>query len=64
MFFGHLPELLIVLVILLLVIGPGKIPSIGGAVGKSIREFKRERAEVRAAPRETGLPEPEAPRQG
>jgi sec-independent protein translocase protein TatA len=34
-------ELVIVLVIVLLIFGAGKLPSIGGALGKSIREFKK-----------------------
>lgn len=36
-----LPELLIILVIVLLIFGAGKLPQIGGALGKSIREFKK-----------------------
>jgi len=36
-----LPELLIILVIVLLIFGAGKLPQIGGAIGKSIREFKK-----------------------
>jgi sec-independent protein translocase protein TatA len=34
-------ELLIVLVIVLLVFGAGKLPQIGDALGKSIKNFKR-----------------------
>lgn len=33
-------ELGLILVIALVVFGPGKLPDIGKAVGKSIREFK------------------------
>jgi sec-independent protein translocase protein TatA len=35
-----LPELLIVLVIIIIVFGVGKLPEIGGALGKGIREFR------------------------
>jgi len=35
------PELLIILVILLLVFGAGRVAELGGALGKSIREFKK-----------------------
>lgn len=35
------PELLIILVIVLLIFGAGKLPQIGAAMGKSIREFKK-----------------------
>lgn len=38
-----LPELTIILVIVLLVFGAGKLPDIGKALGKSIHEFKREK---------------------
>lgn len=34
-------ELIIVLVIVLLVFGVGRLPEVGGALGKSIREFRR-----------------------
>lgn len=33
-------ELIILLVIVLVIFGAGKLPEIGGALGKSIREFK------------------------
>jgi len=35
------PELAIILVIVLLIFGAGKLPQIGNAIGKSIREFKK-----------------------
>ena len=35
------PELLIIMVILVLVFGAGRLSDIGGAMGKSIREFRR-----------------------
>ena len=34
-------ELIIVLVVVLLVMGPGKLPEVGAAFGKTIREFRR-----------------------
>ena len=34
-------ELVIILVIALLVLGPGKLPDVGAALGKSIREFRK-----------------------
>jgi sec-independent protein translocase protein TatA len=35
------PELLIILVIIVIVFGVGRLGDIGGAVGKGIREFRR-----------------------
>lgn len=34
------PELILVLVIALVVFGPGKLPEVGKSLGKSIGEFK------------------------
>ncbi|HXE94954.1 MAG TPA: twin-arginine translocase TatA/TatE family subunit [Dongiaceae bacterium] len=41
MFGFGMPEMIIILVIVLVVFGAGKLPEIGGAFGKSIRNFKR-----------------------
>ena len=41
MFGFGLPEMIIVLVIVLVVFGAGKLPEIGGAFGKSIKNFKK-----------------------
>ena len=35
-----IPELLVILLIVLLIFGAGKLPAIGGALGKSIKNFK------------------------
>ncbi|MFH1141470.1 MAG: twin-arginine translocase TatA/TatE family subunit [Chloroflexota bacterium] len=37
-------ELIIILVIVLIIFGAGRIPEIGGAIGKGIRAFKRSSA--------------------
>ena len=34
------PELILVLVIFLIVFGVGRLPEVGGAIGRSIREFR------------------------
>lgn len=34
-------ELIIILVLALVIFGPGKLPEVGRAVGRSIREFKK-----------------------
>ena len=41
MFGFGMPELIIILVIILVVFGAGKLPEIGSALGKSIKNFKR-----------------------
>ena len=41
MFGFGMPEMIIILVIVLVVFGAGKLPEIGGAFGKSIRNFKK-----------------------
>ncbi len=35
------PELIVILVIALIVFGPGKLPEIGSALGKGVRDFKK-----------------------
>ncbi|MGI6076330.1 MAG: twin-arginine translocase TatA/TatE family subunit [Pyramidobacter sp.] len=40
MFGIGVPELILILVIGLVVFGPGKLPAVGNALGKSLREFK------------------------
>ncbi len=41
MFGIGMPELLIILVIILIIFGAGKLPEIGSALGKGIRNFKK-----------------------
>jgi TatA/E family protein of Tat protein translocase len=42
-------ELVIILVIALLILGPGKLPEVGSALGKSIREFRKASSDVQEA---------------
>jgi len=42
-------ELIIVLIIALIVVGPGKLPDVGAALGKSIREFRKASTDVKEA---------------
>ena len=39
-------ELIIVLVIALLILGPGKLPEVGAAFGKTIREFRKASTDI------------------
>ena len=41
MFGLGVPELVIILVIALVLFGPGKLPQIGSGLGKAIRDFKK-----------------------
>jgi sec-independent protein translocase protein TatA len=41
MFGFGMPELIIILIIGLVVMGPGKLPQLGQALGSSIRNFRR-----------------------
>ena len=42
------PELLIVLIIVLIIFGAGKLPSIGSGLGSGIRNFRKAMAEPQA----------------
>jgi sec-independent protein translocase protein TatA len=39
------PEIAIILVIVLIIFGVGKLPQIGNAIGKSMREFRKAQSE-------------------
>ena len=55
-------ELILILVIALVIFGPGKLPEIGQAVGKGIREFRRAASDVTDATRvDTAAPPPAPP---
>jgi len=56
MFGIGMPELIIILVIILIIFGAGKLPEIGGGMGKAIRNFKKATNEV---DRDTLKPDPE-----
>ncbi len=44
-------ELIILLGIALLILGPGKLPDVGAALGRSIREFRRASSDIQEATR-------------
>ena len=58
--FGNLgfSEILLIMVIFLLVFGAKRLPEIGGALGKSIGEFKKSMRDIQS---EANAPPPPAP---
>ncbi|MBA3027997.1 MAG: twin-arginine translocase TatA/TatE family subunit [Desulfobacteraceae bacterium] len=45
MFGIGIPELIIILIIILIIFGAGKLPEIGAGMGKAIRNFKKATAD-------------------
>ena len=61
------PELLVILVVCLVIFGPGKLPEIGAALGKGIRDFQRalkQPPEIDVTPSQTSVTDPEKPDKG
>jgi len=46
-------HLIIILVIVLIIFGPGKLPEMGSSIGKTIRGFKKAMAEPEQKPEDT-----------
>jgi sec-independent protein translocase protein TatA len=50
------PELIIILVVVLIIFGVGRLPEVGGAIGKGLREFRKAQSgeeEESSKPKET-----------
>ena len=56
------PELLIVLVIALIVLGPKKLPEVGRSLGKGMREFKDSISGITESDDDDDAPAIEAPK--
>jgi TatA/E family protein of Tat protein translocase len=54
-------ELVIILVIALLILGPGKLPEVGASLGKSIREFRKASSDVQESVKVDVDTSPQAP---
>lgn len=46
MFGLHWTYIVILLVVVLIIFGPGRLPELGGAVGKAMREFRKATTEL------------------
>jgi sec-independent protein translocase protein TatA len=60
------PELIVILIIALVVLGPGKLPDVAASLGKSVREFRKAATDVSdagklSAPVTPAVAEPAAP---
>jgi sec-independent protein translocase protein TatA len=57
------PELIIILIVVLIIFGPGKLPDIGNAIGRGIREFRKASSDIEDSIR--GEPKsPDSPAKG
>jgi sec-independent protein translocase protein TatA len=54
-------ELILILAIALLVLGPGKLPEVGKSLGASIREFRKATTDIQDAVKLDPTPTPPAP---
>ena len=62
--FGHSwIVIVILLVIVLIIFGPGKLGQVGGALGKSMREFRKSSSgqEEPVSPKDNGTSKPSGP---
>jgi sec-independent protein translocase protein TatA len=57
------PEAAVIVVIVLIVFGVGKLPQVGGALGKGIREFRKGKSGEDDKPRELEQPNEEENKQ-
>jgi sec-independent protein translocase protein TatA len=59
---GHLPEVIIILVVALIFLGPKRLPEAGSSIGKAIREFRHETQKDADDPSDREDVQPAAPR--
>ena len=53
-------ELILVLIVVLIIFGPGKLPDIGSAIGRGVREFRKASTDLEESIRgETKSPPPQ-----
>ncbi|HXN78454.1 MAG TPA: twin-arginine translocase TatA/TatE family subunit [Candidatus Dormibacteraeota bacterium] len=63
MFGSHWVYIVILLIVVLIIFGPGRLPELGGAVGKAMREFRKATSELtnEVTTAAQAKPEPPAP---
>jgi sec-independent protein translocase protein TatA len=61
MFGSHWVWIIILLVVVLIIFGPGRLPELGGAVGKAMREFRKATTELTNEVTTAAQAKPEAP---
>jgi sec-independent protein translocase protein TatA len=53
--------LVVILAVVLIIFGPGRLPELGGALGKAMREFRKATSEITNEVTAAAKPEPPAP---
>jgi sec-independent protein translocase protein TatA len=59
--FSHWYILLLILAIVLIVYGPGKLPEVGGAIGRAMREFRKASSDLQDEIKKSTTDQPEPP---
>jgi TatA/E family protein of Tat protein translocase len=60
MFGVHWVWIALILLMVLIIFGPGRLPELGGAVGKAMREFRKATSELTNEVTNAAKPEPPA----
>ncbi len=53
--------LVVILVVVLIIFGPGRLPELGGAVGRAMKEFRKATSELTSEVTAAAQGKPEAP---
>lgn len=61
MFGIHWAYIVLLLVVVLIIFGPGRLPELGGAVGKAMREFRKATTDLTNEVTSAAQAKPEAP---
>jgi sec-independent protein translocase protein TatA len=57
---GHMWLIVLLLIVVLIIWGPGKLPDVGAGMGRAIREFRSATHEITGAAQATATPPPAA----